>query len=89
MSICTRKREHTRDAQSALALPLGELSRVSVTERVIEYLHRKYSIIPDFRRKSGALSDLAALGHLSHRERQVTFWQTERPERSVPGVVLI
>ena len=64
-------------------------SRVSVTERVIEYLHRKYSIVPDFRRKSGALSDLAALGHLSHRERQVTFFQTERPERSVPGVVLI
>ena len=29
------------------------LSRVSVTERVIEYLQSKYSIFPDFHRKSG------------------------------------
>ena len=52
---------------------MGELSRASVTERVIEYLQRKYPMFPDFHRKSGALSDLAALGHLSHREGQVAF----------------
>ena len=45
--------EEPINAQSALALPLGELSRVSVTERVIEYLQSKYSIFPDFHRKSG------------------------------------
>ena len=54
------------------------LSRVSVTERVIEYLQSKYSIFLDFLRKSSALSDLASLGHLSQRERQVTFFTSCR-----------
>ena len=49
------------------------LSRVSVTERVIEYLQSKYSIFPIFTENREALSDLAALGHLSHRERQGAF----------------
>ena len=44
-------------AQSALALPLGELSCDSMTEGVIEYLRCKYSIISDFQRKSETLSD--------------------------------
>ena len=57
-----------------LALPLGELSRVSVTERVIEYLQSKYSIFPIFTENREALSDLASLGHLSQRERQVALF---------------
>ena len=72
-----------QNAQCALALPLGELSRVSVTERVLEYLQGKYSIFPDFHRKSGALSDLASLGHLSQRERQVAFFDKLRSPGSV------
>ena len=52
---------------------MGELSRVSVTERVIEYLQSKYSIFPIFGENRQALSDLAALVHLSQRERQGTF----------------
>ena len=52
---------------------MGELSRVSVTERVTEYLQCKYSISPIFTENREALSDLAALGHLSQRERQGFF----------------
>ena len=52
---------------------MGELSRASVTERVIEYLQRKYSSFPDFHENREDLSDLAARGHLFQRERQVTF----------------
>ena len=69
-----RLSKNPENAQSALALPLGELSRGSVTERVIEYLHRKYSIFPIFIENREALSDLAALGHLSQRERQVAVF---------------
>ena len=82
-SMLNRGFSEPQNAQCALALPLGELSRVSVTERVLEYLQGKYSIFPDFHRKSGALSDLASLGHLSQRERQVAFFDKLRSPGSV------
>ena len=45
-----------------------------MTERVIEYLQSKYSIFPIFTENREALSDLAALGHLTLRERQVAVF---------------
>ena len=52
---------------SPLALPLGELSP-QVTERVLPpFLNNKINLCAH---TPFALSVLAALGHLSHRERQ-------------------
>jgi len=64
--------------QTALALPLGELSP-QVTERVLQPSLNGLVRL--------ALSGLALLGHLSRRERQVLHSTKKNPDLSIEACV--
>ena len=60
-------------ARSALALPLGELSCASMTERVYRIFAKQIFDISGFSKKIRRPLRPADAGHLSHRERQGPF----------------